>query len=53
MDNDIYLYPRECSQNTTPLIETIPKVGYQNDQPPEIIPIGSSDFPSYQNMIQI
>lgn len=48
MDNKIYLYPNECSQNTTPLMEISPENGAYQSQSPETIPVGSSDYPSYQ-----
>ena len=57
MDNNAFLYPKDCSENKTPLMDIIPDNKtyqsqngiYYQSQPPEIIPIGSSDFPSYQN----
>ena len=57
MDNNAYSsYPNEYSQNTKPLMEMTPENGayqsqngtYYQSQPPETIPIGSSDFPPYQ-----
>ena len=48
MDNKIYLYPNEYSPNTTPLMEISPENGAYQSQSPETIPVGSSDYPSYQ-----
>ena len=49
MNNNAYLYPNECTQNNEPLMAITPENGAYQSQPPAIIPIGSSDFPSYQN----
>ena len=57
MDNQNYLFPNDCNQNQASLMEITPENSnyqsqseiYYQSQPPEVIPIASSDFPSYQN----
>ena len=44
MNNDAFLDPKECSQNKIPLKDINPDYETYESQPPEIIPIGSSDY---------